>query len=70
MNNCFSEGQIVTTTKVSKGKTQEVPLSSCQEILVPLLAKTMAIDPKIEPIIKVPSYIPAPIKKGDKVGIS
>jgi D-alanyl-D-alanine carboxypeptidase (penicillin-binding protein 5/6) len=63
----FSEGQIVTTTKVSKGKTQEVPLVAAKKIGT--IVKKDNGEIKIEPIIKVPSYIPAPIKKGDKVGL-
>jgi D-alanyl-D-alanine carboxypeptidase (penicillin-binding protein 5/6) len=63
----FSEGQIVTSTQVSKGKTQNIPLVTTTKIGT-VVSKDKD-DVSIEPIIKVPSYVSAPIEKGEKIGV-
>ena len=63
----YDKGQVVTSTKVSKGKQQVVPLVATKKI--GSVMKKDNEESKIEPLIKVPSYIAAPVKKGDKVGL-
>lgn len=63
----FSKGQVVASAKVSKGKSLAVPLIAAKNIGI--VVSKDNIDPKIDSKVKIPSYVSAPIKKGDTLGI-
>ncbi|WP_227766068.1 D-alanyl-D-alanine carboxypeptidase family protein [Zhaonella formicivorans] len=61
----FGKGQVAAHTKVSKGVVGEIPLIAARKVGA-LMNKDQ--ESKIETKAIIPDYIPAPVKKGQKVG--